>query len=141
MERLIKPLPRIILIIGSASQRETDSMLMLFNEAFPDGGMFRAWFRPHPQNPWRETFDRIRSTPEDMRIEVMTGEISEQLNKAWIVVGGESGLTVDALAFGCEVVSPVLNDCMFQSPLGGHEEYYHKVYGPKEFREKILSLI
>jgi surface carbohydrate biosynthesis protein (TIGR04326 family) len=136
-----KAAPPVLLLVGSLDRWETQSMILLLHAAFPRREGFRIWLRGHPMFPSQRAFEGLELNPAEWGCELKEDPVHDLLAVATIVMGGESSVNLEALAYGCQVVAPVLNNAMFMSPLGGSEEFYHRVCDPEELRRAVKDIL
>lgn len=131
----------VLLLVGSYSLQESRSLLQLLLSTWHETPPCRIWFKPHPTLRGDKLLKECPILwPPDLW-EVRLDPINELLREAWIVVGGESSVSINALAHGCKVIAPVLNDVAFMSPLDGFERYYEKVFNPDDLRKTVEQLL
>ena len=133
--------PPVLLVIGSYSLQESRSLFNFTVAAWKDSPPCRVWFKPHPSMGEKQVFHLFNVSWPANKWEVRFDDVGDLLRQSSIVVSGESSVTINALAYGCEVIAPVLNDVAFMSPLGGHESYYEKIYNPEDLRETVTRLL
>lgn len=73
--------------------------------------------------------------------EIKEGDINTYLEKAHVVLVPTSSVSIDALAFGCEVFTPVFSSGFTMNVLSGFEDYYYSVSMPDELREKLENYL
>lgn len=131
--------PPVVLLVGSIDVKETAAILSLVHAAFQEGRPFGFWIRPHPSTSREALLGRAGKASFDFSDAFRSEPLETLLSNASVVIGGETSVVIEALAHGCRVVAPVLNESLFLSPLDGQEHLYKKVYGPRELREAVLS--
>lgn len=131
--------PPAVLLVGSYDATETAALLALFQRAFPGTPPFPVGWRPHPSTNARALVREAGGAWAEWAARLRTEPLEDLLAESTVVIGGETSAVVEALAFGCRVVAPVLNRSVFLSPLDGHETVYKKVYGPVEFGTTVLA--
>lgn len=94
----------IALLAFSISAEESSSILNLVYEAFKDLHNMEIWIKPHPFLRIEKVFELsgIPMDPTFFKIKKLPAE--ELFFKARIVIAGQSGVAVEALAYGCEIL-------------------------------------
>lgn len=131
-----------LLIAGSGNKEESIRLIMLIRSVFPKAAAFDICFKGHPSFPFEKLFKDLGIDAKESGYIVNHDDISVPLKEAFAVVTLSSTVTIEALAFGCEVIVPVFPDSISLHPLVGFEKYYHKVTNKEEFANvvgKILS--
>ncbi len=131
----------IVCIIGSWFMEDTKALISLFNAAFPHPKGFKVWLKGHPSLPLEDVFKELGICVEDSQYEIKHDPISTLMKVARVALVGGSTVSLEALAAGCKLISPVFSDYMFVSPIKGFEEFYERVYTPGQLREIIEKSI
>ncbi len=130
-----------LLVAGTSVQEETKSLLLLLSGACPLAGEWDVWLKGHPAMPMDSLLKGLGIHPAARRWEIKEGDINTHLEKADVVLVPTSAVSVDALAFGCEVFTLVFSSGFTMNVLSGFEDYYHSVSTPDELREKLENYL
>jgi surface carbohydrate biosynthesis protein (TIGR04326 family) len=107
----------VILLAFSISAEESSAILTVACEALKNIGDREIWIKSHPFLDLKKVFKLSGISPEDLPFQFKEGPIEDFLVDARVVVSGESGVTIEALAFGCEVVIVNVPEWINMSPL------------------------
>jgi len=107
----------VILLAFSISAEESSAILTVACEAFKDAYDREIWIKPHPFLDLKKVFKLAGISPEDLPFQFKEGPIENFLADTRVVISGESGVTIEALAFGCEVVIVNVPERINMSPL------------------------
>lgn len=107
----------IILLVLSLNLRESSSLLTVTWEAFKDFKNTEIWLRPHPFMRIDKVFELSKIPKESLLFSIKNEPLEGLLREARIVIVGESSVSFEALAQGCEVL--IVNTCEWinMSPL------------------------
>jgi surface carbohydrate biosynthesis protein (TIGR04326 family) len=133
---------KIIIIALSISPEESSALLGMACEALRDLQQGEVWLKPHPFLAL-ESVLRISDVPmESIPFVVKEGPVEEYLPEAKIVIAGESGVSLEALSFHCDVISISTPEWINMSPLRGIESgLIWSADSVKELREVALKLL
>ena len=125
----------LLLVIGSIDAKESVSLLNFVHASFGRCCDKPAiWFKGHPAMPFEKAFKEAQIDPSEMGYIIKEGNLADFLGQASAILVASSAVSIEALAFGCEVIVPVLSDVMMMNPLADFEGYCHKVSTPGELR-------
>lgn len=127
----------IVLIAGSTDIKETRALISLFHAAFPKPRGFEVWLKGHPALPFEKILKELKIDSQNSGYMIKHDPVVKLLEPVKILIVGSSTVSMEGLARGCEVITPVFSNTMFMSPLKGFEEFYIKVYNPQELRTAI----
>ncbi len=130
----------VLLVAGAYDRNETRAMIALVYEAFPKPEKFDIWFKGHPSMPVEEIFKELSIDINDTGYTIIHGNISEYLGQAWAMLVSTSTVSVEALAFGCEVILPIFPDTMLINALADCHQFYHKVSTADDFIKTMDSI-
>jgi len=131
----------VLLIAGSIDRKETLSLISFVIHALHKPLNFEIWCKGHPAMPIERIFLESGIDIKAKGYKIIHNDISECLINAKAAVVPSSTVAIEAIAFGCEVIIPVLPDSMLMSPLadfGG--EYCHIVTSSEEFEIAIKKI-
>lgn len=120
-----KPTKPILLVIGTLSTQETRALISMIHSAFPKADNFEIWFKSHPLTPIESLFEHLRIDILNSKYKVCSGDVSQFLKVANMVFVSGSTIALEAIAYGCKVVIPVLPDFMQVSPLVDYQSNYY----------------
>ena len=130
----------ILLIAGAYDRSEAKALFALVYAAFPTADRFEIWFKGHPSMPVEEIFEELAIDVSKTGYAIRRDNISEYLGQAWAILVSTSSVSIEALAFGCEVIIPVFPDTMLINPLDDCKKYYHKVTCALDLRETMEKI-
>ncbi|TAM37177.1 hypothetical protein EPN54_05255 [bacterium] len=123
----------VLLVIGSIDAKESVSLLNFVYASFGRCCDKPAiWFKGHPAMPFEKAFKEARIDPSDTDYIIKEGNLAGFLGQASAILVASSAVSIEALAFGCEIIVPILSDVMLMNPLADFEGYCHKVSTPGE---------
>ncbi len=126
-----------LLVAGSFSREETKSFLSFLQGAYPLAGEWDVWLKGHPLTPMGLWLNELGVQAEEYRWNIKEGDIYACLQRVDAVLVPSSSVSIDALAYGCEVFVPVVSSAFSMNLLTGHEGYYRSFSTPEELREKL----
>jgi surface carbohydrate biosynthesis protein (TIGR04326 family) len=130
----------VVLLAGTIDPEETKGLVSFLLEAFPHGGGGRIWLKGHPSLPIGPVLEELGVDLQDQPgWEIREEPVSNLLAECRVVVVGASAVAIEALAYDCTVVVPVLADCMFMSPLAGFEQHCIKAFSPDDLRHAVMA--
>lgn len=94
----------VVLLAFSISPEESSSILTIAYESFKDLEDIEVWVKPHPFLDIKKVFELSGISEKGLSFNIKKGPIENFLPEARIVIVGESGVAIEALAFGCEIV-------------------------------------
>jgi surface carbohydrate biosynthesis protein (TIGR04326 family) len=130
----------VLLVAGSIVKTESINLITLVNAVFPKAETFDIWFKGHPAMPFEKLFDDVGIDASECGYLINHDNISECLDSAWAVLVPSSTVSIEALAFGCEVIVPVFPDSMHMNPLADFKGFYHEVTFPEELKETMCKI-
>lgn len=128
---------QVVLVVGSMNRKETMSLILLINAAFPKKQKFRIWLKEHPATPINYLLKLLNIDIQECGYEIKDGPIDKLLKDATVVVVGDSTVSLEAIGFGCKVILPVFCDNVMMNPLFDFDKYFIKVFNPDELRNAI----
>ena len=108
-----------VLIPLSISIVESAAILSMAREALRGLVKTEVWIKPHPLLALDKVWERSGLSPRAPGWSVVEGAVGPWLEKAKVVVVGESGVALEALASGCRVVVASTPELVNLSPLWG----------------------
>lgn len=136
------PKKKVVLLALSISTEESRSILTFATAALKGMGGIEVWIKPHPFLD----IDRVLSVSglsgRDLPFGIKKDPIDLLLPDVRIMIVGESGVGVEALAFGCEVITISAPEWIDMSPLG-HERsgVARHVRSPAELKSAVKEIM
>lgn len=127
----------VLLVVGNYKVQESKAMFSMVYRAFPRADRFDIWFKGHPSMPVEHIFKLLDINIDKTGYIIHHGDISQCLPHAIAVLVSSSNVSIEALAYGCEVIVPITADVMLINPLANFREYYHRVYSAEELKETM----
>ena len=125
-----------VLVTFSISEKEGSSIFNAAYEAFKDKKDMRIWLRPHPALRFEKILEL--SGIYDNPFEIKKGSLKEALKEARVVIAGESSVSVEAIACGCDVILINTPEWINMSPLKYIESpMIRDVYSDEELRDAV----
>ena len=130
----------VLLVAGSYNRREMENMLSLALDAFEHTQEIEVWLKGHPSCSFRDLRASFENRLHESNFRILEGDVSKYLPHAWAVLVATSTVSIEALAYGCQVLVPLFPDMICMCPLAGFEGLYESVRTPEELQCKIASL-
>ncbi len=109
---------KIVVLALSISPQESSSILNITYEALKDMKDIEVWLKPHPFLPLKEVLEMSGIASNNLPpFHVKNGPIEKYLSEARVVIAGESGVSLEALSFNCDVVNINTPEWINMSPL------------------------
>ncbi len=132
----------VVLIACSISPEESSSIGKFVYEAYRDDPQTEIWLKPHPFLPIEKLIEAMGVTQNGIPFKIKYDPIEELLREAKVVVVGESGVSIEALALGCEVMIVNGAEWINMSPLKDvRSSIVHTVNTPDELKSKISAIL
>jgi len=125
-----------LLIAGSIHEDETEGLISIVREAYDDTVDMDLWIKGHPSKPVDDIAWRVFEGSA-IKFYVKRNSIDKLVRQSRITIVGVSSVGLEALAAGSRVITPVLPDFMFLSPLSMEKELVTKVYTPLDLKKAI----
>ena len=132
---------QVFLVAGSINKIETKALVFMVHNAFPQIHEFDIWFKAHPRCPFETIFKELGINDKKSGYIIRNDSISDVLKMAKVVFVPTSTVSIEALAFGCEVIIPLLPDSIMMNPLIDHDGLFYKISSPKELKEIVNTII
>ena len=94
-----------ILILLSIHPRESFSVLSAAYEAFKGASGISIQVKPHPYLNLDEVSKLFRGRFKGMPFSIKEGSLKDALSEARIIIAGETTASIEALAYGCELIN------------------------------------
>ena len=132
---------KLLLVAGSVIKNENISLTDIVVNAFPQTVDFDICFKSHPAVPFDNIFRQRGIDIDKTGYVISNSNIAELLEKSDMVLVSTSAVSIEALAFGCEVIVPIFSNCMVMSPIADFIELYHPVSNAEEFKRTIYKIM
>jgi surface carbohydrate biosynthesis protein (TIGR04326 family) len=109
----------IILVAFSISIEESAAILNMVYEGLKDTKNVKIWLKPHPFLPMDLVLKKSGISTSELQFETKEGQIEKLLPDVKGVIINESTVVLEALAYGCQIISINLPDMLNMSPLRG----------------------
>lgn len=93
-----------VLLAFSISPYESSSILSVACESLRGLKDIELWLKPHPFLQTEKVFELAGLRKENSPFQIKNRPIEELLSEARILIVGESGVSLEALAYGCNVI-------------------------------------
>lgn len=132
----------VVLLAFSISIEEGSSILTMVQEAFKNVWDVEIWLKPHPFLSIQKVLEMVRIDPQNLNFRIRNEPIESLLPEAKVVIAGESGVSVEALLFGCFVVSINTPERINMSPLKHIDSgQVRTVHSPRELRAVVQDIL
>ena len=133
---------RTLGILGAGSYDECVLMLGLLHGALKKTpAKIRVCLRLHPVISHESLSSMLGFDLQDAGIEIATGTMDDLLTESTAIYVSNSTSAIEALAYGCEVISPRYFGRLSLCPLDGHESYYWRVSNENELADAIAEIM
>ena len=131
----------VVLLAFSISPEESSSILTITYESLKDLKDKEVWVKPHPFLDLKRVLELSGIPEENFPFKLKTGPIEDLLSDARVVIVGESGVSIEALAFGCDVVTVNVPEWINMSPLRYVKTEMTRVANsPEELRQIVTGI-
>lgn len=131
----------VILVAFSISVEDSVAVLNMVTEGLKEMPNIKVWLKPHPFLPMNLVLQQIGPI-SDARFEIKEGQIEKLLPEAKGVIISESGVALEALAYGCRIITINLPDMVNMSPLRGIQSNLVKyVNSPTQLKKAVNELV
>ena len=94
----------IVALAFSINVIESSSILNVVCNSLKDVKDIEVWLKPHPALNIEQVLTLSGISAEDFSFQVKNGSLEEVLSEARIVIASQSTTSVEALAYGCDVI-------------------------------------
>jgi len=131
----------VILLAFSISPEENSSILNIAYESFKEIDNKEVWVKLHPFLNFRKLLELSGISEKSFPFIVKQGSIENFLPEARVVIVGQSGVALEALAFGCEIIIVNIPEWINMSPLKHVKSPMIKtVNSTDELKEAVVSI-
>ena len=131
----------IVLLVFSIGSEESSAILNVAYESLRDLKDIEVWIKAHPFLSLEKVFELSGISNRDICFKVKDGPIEDLLSEARMVIVGQSGVSVQALLYGCQVVTVNVPEWINISPLEGIKTRMVKtVDSPDELRQIVIDI-
>jgi surface carbohydrate biosynthesis protein (TIGR04326 family) len=131
----------VLLVAGSYDRVETKSLITMVYEAFPQASTFEIWFKGSPVNPMERLFTELGIDWKAANYQLLTTDIAELLPQARIALVANTTVSIEAVAFGCELIIPLFADTMMMNPVVDTDAKYYLVSNPAQLSAQVHRLL
>lgn len=131
----------VLLVVGSYDRQETRALFTLLYGAFPYATDFEIWIKASPVNPAEPLFRELNINITDTCYHICNDNVATLLPNATVVFVANTTVAIEAAAFNCEVIIPLLADTMMMNPIIETTAQYHMISNPVEFKSLVLDKI
>lgn len=133
---------KIVLIALSISPLESSSIFNVSFNALNGLDGIEIWIKPHPFLKMEDVTASSGIKLEDSTFILRNDPIETLLTEAQIVIAGESSVSLEALALGCEIVIVKVPELINMSPLRDIESPLVKtIDNPSDLHAAVLGLL
>jgi surface carbohydrate biosynthesis protein (TIGR04326 family) len=141
IHRNINKTGKIVIIGLSIDPEESGSLLSLSYEGLRSLKDINVWVKPHPFLNIDLAFKRAGIKRSECSFEIKYGPIEDFLKEARVLIVGESGISIESLAFGCEIVNVSVPEFINMSPVKDlQSNIIHSANNPQELTEIVLDI-
>jgi hypothetical protein len=108
---------------------------------FPQADKFAIWFKGSPVNPIEPLFNELGIGVNEANYKIFHKDISELLKLTFIALIPNTTVAIEAVAFGCTIIIPVLADTMLMNPIVDTEAEYFIASTADEFKSIVENNI
>ena len=132
----------IVLLACSISPEESSSILNVVYEALNNREDVEVWIKPHPFLQIEKVFKLSGINLRDCPFQIKKEPIENLLAEARIAIVGESGVSIEALALGCEVILANVPEWINMSPLRNVKAgVIRMVDSPEKLRQIVVDIL
>lgn len=107
----------VVLLALPISVQESASLLNVVYQALNSVSDVEVWIKPHPFLIIDKVFRYLKFTQQDFNFKIRQESMEELLTQVKVMIGSQSGVSFEAIAFGCEVVIINTPEQINMSPL------------------------
>jgi len=131
----------IVLVICSINPKESSSILNIASDSLKDLENVEIWIKPHPFLQIKKVFELTGLSEEGTSFKIKNGPIGDLLSEARMVIVGESGVSLEALAYGCKVLIVNTPEWINMSPLkDAKSEILRSINSPEELKQTVIDI-
>jgi len=141
-DKIVRDKKNVVCIAFSIDAKESSGILNCALEAFDKCHDFEVWIKPHPNLELNKVFELSGISRSDCPFSIKNDSIYSLLSEAKVVIAGESGVNVEALAYGCHVINLNIPEWINMSPLNGiQSQNIHSISSPTNLNEKVRDIL
>ena len=131
----------VVLLTFSISPQESSAMLNMAYESLKDLNGIEVWMKTHPFLHLKDVLNLSGISDKDICFSIKDDPIETLLSEAKIVVSGQSGVSVQALLYGCHVVVANVPEWINMSPLKNTKsKLVTLINSPEELRQLVIDI-
>jgi len=132
----------IVLLVFSLNVEESSSLLSITYEALHDLEGAEVWIKSHPFLSIDDVLHFAQFKREDLKFQIKNESIEDLLTETRIVIAGQSGVSFEALAFGCELITVDTPQLINMSPLRNiKSEIIWNVSSAQQLRSRVIAIL
>ena len=132
----------IILVAFSIGIEESTAILNMVHEALKDASNIKVWLKPHPFLGMDLILKESGISLDNVHFEIKKDPVERLLPEAKGVIIGGSGTSLEALAYGCKVITLNLPEMVNMSPLRGiQSNLVNYVSSVSQLQEAVSKLM
>ncbi|MFC1951672.1 TIGR04326 family surface carbohydrate biosynthesis protein [Chloroflexota bacterium] len=136
-ERKLKD--NVILVVLSINVEESIAILNMAYEGLKEATNIKVWLKPHPFLAIDLVLKKSGISLSDVQFEIKKGQIEKLLPDVNGLIIGESTVALEALAYGCRIITLNLPDMVNMSPLRGIQSNLVKYVGSAAQLQKVAN--
>jgi surface carbohydrate biosynthesis protein (TIGR04326 family) len=137
----IEKTKKIVLVGLSIDPEESASLLSMTYESLKNIKDIEVWIKPHPFLSIDLAFETAGIDKSECTFKIKIGPIEDFLKEARLLIVGESGISIESLAFGCEVIYVNVPEFINMSTVKGiQSDIIHLANNPLELSKIILEI-
>ena len=123
-----------LLVAGSIDRDESISILSLVMNAGELPANFRVLLKGHPSMPFGPLMREVGILEIPKGFEIWDDDLAGALETAWVALVSASTVAMEAIAYGCKVVTPLLPNAIELNPVTGFDEWCTTISTPQELK-------
>ena len=130
------------MILLSIHPKESFSVLSAAYEAFKGASGISIRVKPHPYLNLDEVSKLFSGISKGMQFSIKEGSLKNALSEARIIIAGETTASIEALAYGCELINVDSPYWINMSPLrSARSPVVRTVASPGELKEAAFDIL
>lgn len=131
----------VVLLAFSISSEESSSILNIAYESLRDLNGIEVWMKAHPFLHLKKVLEMSGILERDICFRIKDEPIEELLSEARMVISGQSGVSVQALLYGCQVIIVNVPEWINMSPLKDEESrLITSISSPEELKQAVIKV-
>lgn len=131
----------VILLAFSINPEESHAILNIVYEGLKNLDGIEVWVKPHPFLQIEKVFELSEISQKEVYFKIKDDPIENLLPEVKVIIVGESSVSIEALAFGCKVITVNTPEMVNMSPLRDVETSMVKnVSSVEELKQAVISI-